>query len=101
MSPPDPFTHKTVDRLCAERILHLELGRGVTAAKVGNALVGSQEVRAVQEQFFGRELRGVRALPAIFDPVNLNRHARSRPKLRDSGGKWHENMSLSINYTHL
>src|SRR6185436_17557565 len=55
-------------RAARERIGHLDLGRGVAAAEVGDARVGAEEIRAVQQQVFGAHRRGGARIPSAFEP---------------------------------
>ena len=54
------------DRLAGQRIARLQLGRGVAAAIVGDALVGAQQVRAVEQPPRLVEAGGVGIVPAVL-----------------------------------
>ena len=53
------------DRLARQRILGLQLGRGVAAAIVGDALVRTQQVRAVEQPSRLVEAGGVVIVPSV------------------------------------
>ena len=56
-----------LDRLAGERILLRQLGRGVAAAGVGDALVGAEQVGAVDQPADRIERGGVLVVPKIID----------------------------------
>ena len=50
MSPPEPLTQSTRDRLAGQRIGRDQLGRGVAAAEIGDAQIAAEQVGAVEQQ---------------------------------------------------
>ena len=51
--------------LSSQRIARIELGRGVAAAEIGDGQVGTETVRAIEEQIFGRLPQRLVIRPAI------------------------------------
>ena len=54
-----------LDRLAGQRVLFVELGRGVAAAEIGDAQVAAEQVRAVEQQARRVEAGRVRVVPQI------------------------------------
>ncbi len=61
------FDPEDFDGLAGEGILLGELGRGVAAAGVGDALVAAEQVGAVDETADGIERGGVVVVPEVVD----------------------------------
>ena len=63
-----------LDRLAGERIGFHDLGRGVAAAEVGDALVGAEQVGAVEQLARLIEAGRVSIIPTVFEKPDLSRH---------------------------
>src|SRR6185295_1102753 len=59
-----------LDLGAGERVLLFDLGRGIAAAEIGDALVAAEQVGAVQKELGRREPRRMRVIPAA---ANLER----------------------------
>ena len=70
-SPPLPLIHKTSSSFSAERIGLRDLRTGISAAKVGDAKIRAQQVRAVAEQLRFAQAAGDLLIPTIFQISQL------------------------------
>ena len=73
------FDPEHLDHLAVERVGHGDLGRGVAAAKIGDAQVAAEQVGAVEQQVGLVERRRMRAVPEIWHGWRYVAHRRRAP----------------------